>query len=119
MRQTATYALPSPWRDIGWQLLLWVAFFIVTCLIDFRCTAHAGQLQTVSSSRPSIRHTRRMTRITVYRPARIQGRIATGRPFLKTTEYLAGTAFYGAKTIYSNSPGGMLGTILTPRWFFR
>jgi hypothetical protein len=86
MRQTATYALPSPWRDIGWQLLLWVAFFIVTCLIDFSCTAHAGQQPTtVVGSRPSIRHTRRMTRITVLRPVRAQGRAAAGYPFLQTT----------------------------------
>jgi hypothetical protein len=85
MRQTATYALPSPWRDIGWQLLLWVAFFIVTVLIDFSCTAHAGQLQTVSSSRPSIRRLRKETRISVLRPIRAKGRAAAGYPFLQTT----------------------------------
>jgi hypothetical protein len=102
MRQTATYALPSPWPL---QLLLWIAAFALAFCIH-TTTADAG-------------NTRRTMRLTVYRPARIQGRIATGRPFLKTTEYLAGTGYYGAKTIYSNSPGGLLGTILTPRWFIR
>jgi hypothetical protein len=47
--------------------------------------AHAGQLSKFDSSRPSLRHTRRMTRITVLRPVRAQGRAAAGYPFLQTT----------------------------------
>jgi hypothetical protein len=87
MRQTATYAAPSPWRDIGWQLLLWVVFFIVTVLIDWSCTAHAGERQLSSdySSRPSIRRLRKETRISVLRPIRARGRAAAGYPFLQTT----------------------------------
>jgi hypothetical protein len=110
MRQTATYTLPSPWRDIGWQLLLWVAFFIVTFLIDFSCTAHAGQQPTtVVGSRPSIRRLRKETRISVLRPIRAKGRAAAGYPIAQTMKYTAGTAYRVSGWF---SPGAIIANIL-------
>jgi hypothetical protein len=49
--------------------------------------ADAGQVASVANAKryTSIRHTRRMTRITVLRPVRAQGRAAAGYPFLQTT----------------------------------
>jgi hypothetical protein len=121
MRQTATYALPSPWRDIGWQLLLWVAFFIVTVLIDFSCTAHAGQQPTtVVGSRPSIRRLRIVNRASV-KVARVHGRTIAGFPARQTVKYAVGAVFYGTKAVSDvtgliPSPGGILANILIRRF---
>jgi hypothetical protein len=54
---------------------------------------------------PSLRHTRRMTRITVLRPARVQGRIATGRPFLMTM-------FHTAKSVDNVTANLRIGRII-------
>lgn len=118
MRQTATYAQPSPWRDIGWQLLLWVVFFIVTVLIDFSCTAHAGtQLRTVSSSRPSIRRLAKIQARAPVHVARANARAINGFPLRQAVANTTLALAYGAGTAYRVSgwiptPGGVIANIL-------
>jgi hypothetical protein len=84
----------TPTRHITRLILLQVAFLLIGVCHDVGCVAHAGDIH--SSTRrgrrsfavpqgASIAYTRRMTRITVLRPIRAQGRAAAGYPFLQTT----------------------------------
>lgn len=94
---------------------------IIALLIAFVCLTALtfAPLFVAVSNGGEIRRQGRLIRKTVVKPIRAQGRAAAGYPFLQALKYTAGTAYYGAQTIYSNSPGGMIGTILTPRWFIR
>lgn len=65
----------TPSRHIARLFAILVAFMLLGIFFDYSCTAHAGQ----------VRHTRRMTRITVLRPVRATGRARAGYPFLQTT----------------------------------
>jgi hypothetical protein len=65
----------TPTRHVTRLILLQVAFLLLGVCHDVGCVAHAGE----------VRHARRMTRITVLRPIRANGRAAAGYPFLQTT----------------------------------
>jgi hypothetical protein len=82
----------TPFRHIFRLFAVLVAFMVLGILGDYCCTAHAG-------------NTRRTMRLTVYRPLRIQGRNASGRPFLMAI-------YHGAKTADNVTANLRIGRII-------
>lgn len=71
---------PIPASQVAyWLSVLWLVV-VLWLLMAMFSTAHAGQPATVASSP---RHTRRMTRITVLKPVRAQGRAQAAYPMLQ------------------------------------
>lgn len=79
------------WRGLLLSLCVWAAL-LLAALVAMACDAHAGQLSSDDSCR-SVRHARRMTKVTVTKPIKAKGRADAGYPM---RQVLANTTAIGA-----------------------